>query len=274
MKRTILTLAILIFSAISISAQSKAEQEIRQFFSEVDAMIVKDDVAAMEKYTADDLIFIGTGGRKWTKAEQIENIKKGTWNFASVKRDIESIRVTGDTAIVVSHIQFTGKNKQSGSTFNGSYRNTSVLAKRSGKWTTISTQSTRDEPQPDEKELNKLMDDYAAALVKNSANEAEKFLAGDYLRVGPDGSTANKEQHLAAVRSGDLKYQSIETTDRKWNFKAFGNVAIVSSKLTLKANLKGQDVSGAYRLTTVLNRAGVDRWVIALTHISPLAPGN
>ncbi len=146
-----------------------------------------------------------------------------------------------------------------------------MLAKRNGKWLTIATQSTRDEPQPDEKELNKFMDDYAAALTKNSADEAAKFLANDYVRVGPDGLLATKDEHLAGLRSGDLKYQSIESTDRKWRFAGFGSVAIVTSRLALKANNKGQDVSGNYRLTTVLRRAGIDRWVIASTQISPLA---
>lgn len=274
MKRTILTLAILILSAISIFAQAKDEQAIRQFFSEVDTMIVKDELGAWERFTADDLIFVGINGRKWTKPEQIENVKKAAWSFTAFKRDIESVRVIGDTAVVVSHVNFTNKNKQTGATFNGGFRNTAVLAKRGGKWLTIASQTTRDEPSPDEKELNKLMDDYTAALTKNSADEAGKFLASDYVRVGPDGSMATKDEHLAGVRAGDLKYQAIETSDRKWRFMGFGNVAIVTSKLMLKANNKGNDVSGNYRLTTVLRRAGVDRWVIVSTQISPLAAGN
>jgi len=97
MKRTIITLAILIAATISIFGQSKDEQAVRQYLSEVDAMLVKDDVAALEQFTAEDLIFVGTGGKKWTRAEQIENAKKSTWSFASVKRDIDSIRVFGDT---------------------------------------------------------------------------------------------------------------------------------------------------------------------------------
>ncbi len=274
MKRTIITLAILIAATISIFGQSKDEQAVRQYLSEVDAMIVKDEVGAWERFTADDFIFIGTGGAKRTRAEHIENVKKATGSFAAFKRDIESVRVMGDMAVVISHINFTGKNKTTGATMNGRFRNTAVLAKRGGKWTTISTQSTRDEPQPDEKELNKFLDDYTAALQKNSADETDKFLANDYTRVGADGSVATREQHLAGMRSGDLKYQTVETTDRKWRFKGFGSVAIVTSKLTLKAANKGQDLSGTYRVTSVLNRAGVDRWVIASTHISPLATGN
>jgi len=188
-----------------------------------------------------------------------------------LKRNIGSIRLMGDVAVVVSHINFTSANRTSGETINGGIHNTAVLAKRGGKWTIISTQSTRDEPRPDEGELNRFMDSYAAALTKNSADEAENFLAGDYVRVGPDGAMTTKDGHLGALRSGDLKYQSIDTTDRRWRFTGFGGVAILTSRLRLKVDHKGQDLSGTYRLTTVLRRAGDDRWIITSTHISPLA---
>ena len=74
---------------------------------------------------------------------------------------------------------------------------------------------------------------------------------------------------LQAMRSGDLKYESVVAEGRTW--RTFGNdTAIVTSKATLKASHKGQDMSGTYRATTVLRRVG-DRWVIVSTHLSPLA---
>jgi ketosteroid isomerase-like protein len=117
------------------------------------------------------------------------------------------------------------------------------------------------------------MDDYATALTRNSADDAAKFLGGSYTRVGPDGSVVTKDEHLAGVRAGNLKYQSIEVTDRKWRSLGFGAAGLMTGRLQLKATNKGQDVSGAYRLTTVVQRSGVDSWVVVSTHISPLA-GN
>jgi len=55
-------LAILIAAGISIFGQSKDEQAIRQHFSEMDAMLVKDEAGAFERFTAADFIFVGTGG--------------------------------------------------------------------------------------------------------------------------------------------------------------------------------------------------------------------
>jgi len=274
MKRTILTLAILIAATISIAGQSKDEQAIRQYFNELDQMLVTDEAGAAEKLTGDDFIFIGGNGGKSTKAEQVANIKNSTWGFASVKRDIESVRASGNLAVVVSYLKFVGKGKKSGNTFNGGLRQTTVLEKRGGRWTGVSAQTVRDIPNINENELNKFVDDYAAALTRNSADDAAKFLASDYTRIGPDGSVASKDEHLASVRSGDLKYQSIESTDRKWRILGFGSAAIVTSRLALKAGNKGRDVSGNYLLTTVLRRSGIDRWEVVSTQISPLAASN
>jgi uncharacterized protein (TIGR02246 family) len=258
----------------SSGSSGNDEQAIRQFIEQMNTAMLKDDFAARERLYAGDYIYTGGNGERQNKTERLTAEKNGTWNFAAFKRDIESVRTNGDLAVVDSSVNFTGKDKKTGATFNGAYRNTATLMKRNGGWQIIASHTTRVMPRPDEKELNKFMDDYAAALMKNSADDAAKFLAGDYTRVGADGSLANRDQHLAAIRAGDLKYQTVETTERKWRFTGFGSVAIATSKLTLKATHKGQDLSGTYRVTSVLNRAGVDRWVIASTHISPLPAGN
>jgi ketosteroid isomerase-like protein len=66
-----------------------------------------------------------------------------------------------------------------------------------------------------------------------------------------------------------LKYESVVAEDRTW--RTFGNeTAIVTSRATVKASLKGQDVSGTYRATTVLRKMR-DRWLIVSTQLSPLA---
>jgi hypothetical protein len=121
----------------------------------------------------------------------------------------------------------------------------------------------------DDKPLNKFLDDYLAALPKNSADAVAPFLGSEYVRVGPDGSSSNKEQMLAALRSGDLKYTSVAAEERTW--RMFGReVAISTSRVTLKASFKGQDVSGTYRATTVLWKNGSAPWVLVSTHLSPL----
>ena len=83
------------------------------------------------------------------------------------------------------------------------------------------------------------MDDYFVALRKNSADAVEPFFAAEYLRVGPDGSTFTKEQAVGALRSGDLKYESVVAEGRTW--RTFGNdTAIVTSQARSRRASKGK----------------------------------
>lgn len=274
MKRTILILAIFIAAATSVFGQAKDEQAIRQYFDELDAMLVKDQAGAIRQMTSDDYVFVNTGGAKLNKAGQIETIKNSTWTFASTRRDIESIHQSGDLAVVISHLKFTGKDKVTGVPFNGGFGQTVTLQKRDGRWTAIAAQSVREIPPVEEAELNKFIDGYTAALRKNAADEAAKFLGTHYTRIGSGGSVGTKDEYLAAIRAGNLKYGSIEITDRRWRVVGFGSAAVLTSRLNLKATSGGRDLSGAYLLTTVIQRIGVDSWSIVSTHLSPLAAGN
>lgn len=273
MKRAIL-LGLFFTASISIFGQSIEEEAIRQYLTELDATLVKDQPGAWKKFAAEDAVVITSNGIKRTQAEQIETIKKGTISFTALKRTIESLRLIGDAAVVVSYFRFTSKNTASGETVNGSIRNMMVSEKRRGQWTTVSVQSTRDEPKPDERELNRFVDSYMATLIGNSADETAKFLTSDFVHVESAGSMETRETLLRSMRSGDLKYRSLESSERKWRFMAFGGVAILTSLLQLKSSLNGRELSGAYRQTVILRRFGDDRWLIASTHISPLTETN
>jgi hypothetical protein len=159
------------------------------------------------------------------------------------------------------------------------------MVKNGGRWQIVAAQGTPvsasqtvaqgtpvSASQPaaiDETALNQFMDSYLAALLKNSADAVEPFIGAQYIRIGGDGSSLNKEQLVGAVRSGDLKYASVVADQRTW--RTFGNdTAIVTSQATIKASNKGQEMGGTYRATTVLRRVG-DRWVIISTQLSPIA---
>ena len=269
MKRSLLAMAMLVAATTFVFGQAKDEQAVRQYFDAMNNAMLKDDLAAQERLYADDYIYVGINGERQNKAERLAAAKSGTTSFVSFKRDIESVRVMGDTAVVVSHVNFTSKDKKTGQTFNGAYRNTTTLAKRDGRWLSIASHTTRDLPPIDEKTLNQFIDSYLAALRTNSADAVEPFLGGQYVRVGADGSSINKEQALAAFRSGDLKYESVMADERTW--RMFGReFAISTPRVTLKASFKGQDMSGTYRATTVLRKLGADRWVLISTHLSRL----
>ncbi len=259
----------LVAASFFVFAQAgKDEQAVRQYFDELDAATRKDDFAAMERMTGDDFTYVGIAGMKpQSKAEAMEGARSRTFTVASGKRDIQSLRVMGDMAVVVSHVNFTGKYKDTGNTFNGAHSDTTVLAKRNGRWMRIATQFTRDMPTVDEKAVNQFVDHYISALLKNSPEAVEPFLGGRYVRVNADGTMTNKEQFLAALRSGDLKYVSIVADERATRTWDDGTV-ITTARVITKLTNKGADLSGTYRATTVLKRAAVDRHVVVSQHLT------
>lgn len=271
MKRTIL-IAVMLLAASSFSfGQAADEQAIRQTLTDLMNALSRNDVDAAGRIYADDYV-IGLGdGTSTTKAQRLNAIKAGDLKYQSLVFDGLKVRQYGKTAVANYHV--TGKTiTRAGELPVNSYAMV-VLVKNGGRWQVVSSQLTDVPVGPSsavgEKALNQFMDDYFVALRKNSADAVEPFFAGEYLRVGPDGSTLTKEQAVGALRSGDLKYESVVAEGRTW--RTFGNdTAIVTSQATLKASHKGQDMSGTYRATTVLRRVG-DRWVIVSTHLSPLA---
>lgn len=274
MKRTILIAALMAATLLAASSfafgQANDEQAIRQTLNELMTALSKNDVDTAGRIYADDYV-IGLGdGSSTTKAQRLNAIKAGDLKYQTLVFDALKVRQYGNTAVANYHV--TGKTITRAGEQPVNSQAMVVLVKNGGRWQVVSSQLTDIPAGPstavDEKTLNQFMDDYFVALRKNSADAVEPFFAGEYLRVGPDGSTLTKEQAVGAMRSGDLKYESVVAEGRTW--RTFGNdTAIVTSQATLKASHKGQDMSGTYRATTVLRRVG-DRWVIISTQLSPL----
>ena len=119
-----------------------------------------------------------------------------------------------------------------------------------------------------EKELIKLEDGCNDAYVKVDVAFLDRILADDYTDTDQNGIVSTKTQDIADLKSGDFKLTSCVCDDYK--VRVYGNAAVVTARLTMKAQYKGQDVSGAYRLTdTWVKRSG--RWQCVATHLSKIA---
>jgi ketosteroid isomerase-like protein len=83
------------------------------------------------------------------------------------------------------------------------------------------------------------------------------LMADNYVALLPDGRTRDKASWVEGIRSGQMKYQSVELR----NLKVFlhGDTAVVTGEFTQKGNSCGHDNSGtgAY-VDTWVNRRG--RW--------------
>ena len=269
MKRMFLAVAMLVVTTTFGFGQAKDEQAIRQTLGDLMTALNRNDVDTAGRIYADDYVIVLADGSTTTKAQRLGAMKSGDLKYQSLVFDNLKIRQYGNAAVANYHASGKSITRAGEMTLNSQAM--VMLVKNGDRWQIVSSQLT-DNPASqsgavDEKSMNQFMDDYLAALMKNSADAVGPFVGDQYIRVGPDGSTLNKEQALAALRSGDLKYASVVSDERTW--RTFGPTAIVTSRAMLKASYKGQDVSGTYRATTVLSRMG-DRWAIVSTHLSPL----
>lgn len=271
MRRLFLAAALLVFAAPQALSQVSDEKSVRQTLDELMTALNSNDTDAAGRIYSDDYIIVLADGSTTTKAQRLAAMKSGELKYRSLAVGDLKVRQYGDTA--VANYRVTGKTVGRAGEQDVSSQAMVMLVKRDGRWWVVSSQLTDNAVSQsgagDEKALNQALDGYLNALTKNSADETGPFLSKDWVRVGGDGSIINREQALAALRSGELKYSSLAVDERVW--RTFGNdMAVATSRVLLKATHGGRDIGGIYRATTLMRREG-GRWALASTHLSPLA---
>ena len=102
----------------------------------------------------------------------------------------------------------------------------------------------------DERAVRHFIDEFAAAFNRNDAAALDRLTASDYTFVTPSGSIQNKEQRMAPMKSGNLKYESVKYEEVE--VRLYGNTAVVTARVTVKGRNKGADISGQFRSTLTL----------------------
>ncbi|MEP6633015.1 MAG: nuclear transport factor 2 family protein [Luteimonas sp.] len=99
----------------------------------------------------------------------------------------------------------------------------------------------------------------ADALARNDADALEHYYAAEWLSVTPFNVGLVSGVGFTATRNGDLKYESIQVTEPVT--RVYGTAAVSTSRILVKGTLKGRDISGAYRVSTMLVKKS-GRWQI------------
>jgi ketosteroid isomerase-like protein len=110
-----------------------------------------------------------------------------------------------------------------------------------------------------ETDIKKIMTDAAAALSKNDAAAMEKIYADNYMLVNTDGSVQNKTERIAALKSGDAKYESFSYDEIGVRSNPEGTGAISIATAHIKGTMKGKAIDGAFRVTQVYSKTK-DGW--------------
>jgi ketosteroid isomerase-like protein len=96
------------------------------------------------------------------------------------------------------------------------------------------------------------------AALKRDAAFSEKTLADDYVAISPLGQVINKADTIAARKTAQLRYESIEVSEMV--VRLYGNTAVVTARADVKGRELGEEFSGPYRFTRIwVRRSG--RWM-------------
>lgn len=116
--------------------------------------------------------------------------------------------------------------------------------------------------------LEQCGEDWAAGELANDVASLERYLADDFICVGPFGFVINKQQYLHGRRNGDLKHAAFDWSDVQ--LRVHDDVAIAIGVQTQTSTFQGRDASGTFRATQVLID-GSDGWKMTSLHLCAIA---
>ncbi len=114
-----------------------------------------------------------------------------------------------------------------------------------------------------EQEVARLADAWATAELQRDTAFLEKRLSEDFIGVGPLGFLLTKQEWLARLQSGDLKY-SAHTLDEV-KVRAYNGAAIVIGRLTQEAAYRDNPINAQLRTTLVFIHHH-EQWHLAGVH--------
>jgi ketosteroid isomerase-like protein len=98
-------------------------------------------------------------------------------------------------------------------------------------------------------DLIQLENRFNDALVRADLKTINEIEADDLIFTDATGTVTSKADEMQSLKSGDVKFESIQMTDTRT--QDFGDIAVVTGRLVEKAQYKNSDISGTYRFTDV-----------------------
>jgi len=108
------------------------ERELTQLVKDLNAAVVKADVAFLERVLHEDYTHHRPRGTVENRAQYLENRKARRVDFESLASEEITVRVYGDTAVVTGRSTARGKDQHGA--MDEERRWTRVLVRRDGRW--------------------------------------------------------------------------------------------------------------------------------------------
>src|SRR5271154_442520 len=97
-------------------------------------------------------------------------------------------------------------------------------------------------------------DIFNRALKEQDYVALEGLYAGDYMLVRPDGSVLNRQEVLQDLRSGGLRFHSIELSQAE--VRMYGATAILTAESQAVSSRNGMESRSHFRLIAVYAQQG------------------
>lgn len=117
-----------------------AEVELTRLESEIPAMMLRGDAAAIARLTADDFVSYDPQGREVTKADILARMAQTQAAMESLTHERIRVRVFGDVAVATAISVVKGRSQ--GQPVGGRFRYTRVWVKRGGSWVAVAAHSS------------------------------------------------------------------------------------------------------------------------------------
>jgi ketosteroid isomerase-like protein len=127
--------------ALGDTEAGSVQQTLIQVERDWNHALMAKDYKTLDKIMADDWTGIDFRGMTVTKAESIAELKSGESSNQSVELGDMTVKVYGNTAVVVGHD--TEKSTYHGKDSSGSYVWMDVFVKRDGRWQAVASESTK-----------------------------------------------------------------------------------------------------------------------------------
>jgi len=135
-------IAVLVLAASgwAVGDAASDERELTQLVNDLNAAIVKPDLAFLERVLDKDYVHYRPHGDVENRAQYLEDRKNGSVDFDSLVADEIKVRVYGDTAIVT--YRSTAKGKDKDGPIDEQRRWTRVFVRKNGQWKLVQAQGT------------------------------------------------------------------------------------------------------------------------------------
>jgi ketosteroid isomerase-like protein len=131
------------------------------------------------------------------------------------------------------------------------------------------TDNKTSEGNRDEHALRQLENDVIDAFIKSDTDALDRIWADEYSFTAPNGLVVTKENYLALMKVGSLKYEIVKLEELK--LRVYGDTATAAGRIRVKGKVGTHIIDGQDRyLTVYVKRQG--KWQQVATHSSRIAP--